>query len=122
MQFFVFGLIKGRHELPKAVEGYIFTTPIEDVTDVRGLEQIARDSMAFYAVWRGVEDSLAIYVGGEFDSLQFDIPLYSDVTIYVTGLTVALIAALNVLRERKASVTLMHYDSTTGGYYSQQVI
>ena len=41
--------------------------------------------------------------------------------LYVTGLTVALIAVLNVCREQKIKVTLYHYNRETGNYYPQEV-
>lgn len=41
--------------------------------------------------------------------------------LYVTGLTVALVAVLNVCRERKINVTLYHYNRKTGNYYPQEV-
>lgn len=41
--------------------------------------------------------------------------------LYVTGLTVALIAVLNVCREQKIKVTLYHFNRETGNYYPQEV-
>lgn len=41
--------------------------------------------------------------------------------LYVTGLTVALIAVLNVCREQKIKVTLYHYNRETEKYYPQEV-
>lgn len=43
------------------------------------------------------------------------------INIYVTGLTVALIAAINAAKEIGASVTLYHFDRETGNYFEQSV-
>lgn len=44
-----------------------------------------------------------------------------SINIYVTGLTVALIAAINAAKEIGASVTLYHFDRETGNYFEQSV-
>ena len=41
--------------------------------------------------------------------------------LYVTGLTVALIACLNATRELGIEVILWHFDRESGKYYSQEV-
>ena len=41
--------------------------------------------------------------------------------IYVTGLTVALVATINACLRVGISVTLMHYNRDTGSYYPQDV-
>ena len=115
---FVFGLCKGRHELP--CEVFLFNGEISPL-NVLWLEKIARYSLQCEAhrtetcVWN-------IRFNGEYDEAFFDFPEEATVTIYVTGLTVALIAVLNVLRSYKASVVLMHYDRETNTYYEQKVV
>lgn len=86
-----YGLCKGRHEMP--VDKYIFSENIIDPTDVYSLEAQAAEVL----------------------------PQNGSVIIYVAGLTVALIAALNVCRTRSIQVMLVHYNNATGEYYSQSV-
>ncbi len=45
----------------------------------------------------------------------------SKLNLYVTGLTVALVAVLNVTRELGIEVTLYHFNRETGEYYPQKV-
>lgn len=89
-----FGLCEGRHPMP--VEAYIFPNSIADPTDTAGLEEEARVSLA------DIDEKIHLF-------------------IYVSGLTVALISALNVCREKNISVTLMHYDTKSNNYYAQAV-
>ena len=45
----------------------------------------------------------------------------TKLNLYVTGLTVALIAVLNATRELGIKVTLWHFDRESGKYYCQEV-
>lgn len=44
-----------------------------------------------------------------------------ELTLYVTGLTVALVAVINACRGFNVKLTLMHYDRESGTYYPQEV-
>lgn len=96
MKKFTFGLCEGRHEIP--VDEYIFGTVIEDPTDTEGLAVKAANVFA-----------------------SNDIEAGDEVEIYVTGLTVALIAAIVAVKEIGATVTLYHFDRETGSYFPQLV-
>lgn len=85
-------LCEGRHEIPQAIDGSIFGTEL-DPLDLTGMEREAAEQLQ-----------------GVF-----------TLNLYVTGLTVALIAVLNVCREQKIKVTLYHYNRETGKYYPQEV-
>lgn len=85
-------LCEGRHEMPDAVEGAIFGNSV-DPLDVDGLEKIASEKLA------GVQ----------------------HLRLYVTGLTVALVAVINVCHEKCIKLTLMHFDRGSGNYYQQMV-
>lgn len=91
------GLIKGRHSIPN-VDKYLFTE-IADVTDVKAIEKVADEAIkALPSTLNGI------------------------LNIYVTGLTVALIAVLNaVRRDERFTVTLWHFNSATGEYFAQPV-
>ena len=95
-------LCEGRHQIPEAVDGSIFPQVIENPTDIYALEEeafIFFDSVLYPAIKR---------------------PRVAN--IYVTGMTVALIATLNVARRENILVTLFHYDRETGEYFPQQVV
>lgn len=87
-------LCSGRHEIKDAKDGAIFDV-IQDPTDVKGLETEAINKLA---------------------SLDIE---YLE--LYVTGLTVALIASLNACKKLDIKVTLYHFDRETGIYYKQNV-
>ena len=87
-------LCSGRHEIKDAKDGAIFDV-IQDPTDVKGLETEAINKLA---------------------SLDIE---YLE--LYVTGLTVALIASLNACKKLDIKVTLYHFDRETGTYYKQNV-
>ena len=84
-----FALCEGRHDMP--CDEAIFPGTIEDPTDVMGLVRIASDKL-----------------GG-----------CKTVVVYVTGLTVALVAVINACRDMGINLCLKHYDRNTGSYYNQ---
>lgn len=85
-------LCEGRHEMPDCVEGYIYPQTLNPL-DVSGLEE-----QAFDILWNV----------GELD-------------LYVTELTVALVAVINVCRRMGILLTLFHYNREEGKYYEQEV-
>ena len=94
------GLIKGRHTMPEKVSGYVYEALTADsITNPEKLE-----TMASYGL-----DSFKIKSG--------DI-----VNLYVTGLTVALVATLNVLQTKyKVNTVLWHYNIEDGAYFAQRL-
>lgn len=92
------GLIKGRHTLPPDVKEYIFTRALtsEEMTDNTWLYLHASEALA---------------------RLKPDV-----VEIYVTGLTQALIAVLNVCRAHRIKAVCVHYNRETGGWWKQEVL
>lgn len=87
-------LCKGRHEIPEAIDGAIFDSEVNPLK-VAELEAEAKHKLG----------KLGCKV----------------LNLYVTGLTVALVAVLNACRELGITVCLYHYDRETGSYYSQEV-
>ena len=87
-------LCKGRHEIPEAVDGAIFDCEVNPLK-VAELEAEAKYKLS----------KLSCKV----------------LNLYVTGLTVALVAVLNSCRELGIMVWLYHYDRESGTYYSQEV-
>ena len=99
-----FGVCAGRHEIVtndgNLVKNYVFDK-IVNPTDVVGLEAHARKYFKEYFETNGRP--------------------FSDVNVYVTGLTVATIAIVNVLLELKEVVCLWHYDRESEKYFSQKI-
>lgn len=123
-------LCGGRHFIPAAVDGAIFPAVIPDVTDVRGLEvaaeaAIARAALAHYRAGETDYMPTALYANvverqGRFP--QVDVAPSIDLVLYVTGLSVALVAAINACMRVGISLTLMHFNQETGDYYPQGVL
>lgn len=89
-------LCNGRHAIPDAVDGSVFEHEIADPTDVAGMEAKAHARL-------------------------FDMDITS-LELYVTGLTIALIATINACKKLDISVVLWHFDRNTGAYYKQDVL
>ena len=45
----------------------------------------------------------------------------TELTVYVTGLTVAMLSVVNVCMDRGISLLAMHYDRESGNYYPQHI-
>ncbi len=84
-------LCAGRHYIPDA-EGAVFEHAVNPL-DVEGLEQEAGH------ILRGC----------------------TELDLYVTGLTVACVAVINVCHKRGIKLTLYHYDRERDNYYPQPV-
>ena len=93
MQNLCLALCQARHPMPTEVVGSIFSQEVNPL-DVQGLEQIALDRV------RGI----------------------NSLTLYVTGLSVALVAALNACKKAGVKVVLMHYNRDNNCYYPQEVL
>jgi len=89
-------LCQGRHEIPQATEGAIFENEIADPTNTKALQAAAYAKLSAMDV--------------------------EELNLYVTGLTVALIAVINACKELGISLTLWHFDRETGGYFKQEVL
>ena len=88
----IYALCEGRHEMPEEIEGAIFSNTI-DPLDIDEMEKIASDKL---------------------EGVQF-------LTLYVTGLSVALVAVINICHQKGIELVLMHFDRATGNYYPQEV-
>ena len=85
-------LCEGRHAIPQAIDGAIFGNE---------LNPLAVDEMEAEAFRK-------------LEGLKF-------LHLYVTGLSVALVAVLNAARKLGVKVTLYHFNRENGGYYPQEV-
>ena len=117
-------LCANRHDIPQATDGYIFRE-IKNITDTYLLE-----SEAFCSLWTQCRlKEWLKYASSVFPDVKNTKkedwrtipPNKIHLNLYVTGLTVALIAVLNVCKDEKIGVTLYHYDRSTGDYFTQEV-
>lgn len=90
-------LCASRHPMPDVVKGSIFPMEV-DPTDFREMQRTACRSLK---------------TGGA-NSIK-------EVTVYVTGLTAALVAVINTCHRNGIKLTLMHFDRASGEYLPQQV-
>lgn len=119
-------LCAGRHSIPDAVDGSIFSSEIYDVTAVDKLEM-----KAYYGIWNacfrhhknnesGFLKSDDDWDGSDAEPLIICRPLHID--LYVTGLTVALVAVINCCAKEGIDLKLWHFNRDTGEYYPQDVM
>lgn len=92
-------LCKGRHEIIQAEDGSIFDTEV-DPLDVTGLQNIAMHVL------------LALKKNHKVEKLN----------LYVTGLSVALVAVINACKLLHIQLVLWHYNRDADDYYSQEVL
>ena len=88
-------LCESRHDIPGAVDGAIFPQTI-DPTDVDAAENHA------------IRVIMCSHV--------------TDLTVYVTGLTMALVATMNACHILGVTLHLMHYNTATGSYFPHDVL
>ena len=120
MNIMTLSVCEGRHEFPTCVTGSVFTA--EDIT-----RAITNPKMLEHMAFRRLFDLAPAekeWVEEEFGIGKFKDVIVEDVHLYlyVTGLTVATIAAINAARELNFKVTLMHYNRDTRDYFEQEVI
>lgn len=113
------GLCAGRHEMP--VNAYIF----DRIDNPMAFDEM--ECAASKRIWELMRDAgvlrvqAIVGVPGSMDCVTRYI-YNCEVMIYVTGLSSALIAAINALTDIGVrSITLMHYDNSDGSYQPQIV-
>ena len=109
------GLIRGRHCMP--VSEYIFDS-VEDVHDYAGVHD---------RVSRFLSDRVGISLRtgtGINQSDYTDVRVFqgdNDLVVYVTGLTSVVAEVVAACLYNGVHLTLMHYDTETGGYRPQRI-
>lgn len=109
------GLIKGRHDLP--VQEYIF----DNIEDVLNFDDIHRQVVDFLKKEVGVEVGTGLGLNGCGND---DVAIFRGkkaLTVYVTGLTAATAAVIQLCALNGVELTLMHYDSVVGDYKAQRI-
>ncbi len=118
-------LCENRHEIGAAIDGAIF----RNITDIANT--IMLEEKAFLGIWdaafrhfknheSGFLESDPEWDGSDMEPLKLSKALH--INLYVTGLTVALIATLNVCRREGIDVTLYHFNKDTEEYFPQEVL
>jgi hypothetical protein len=103
LPFFNIGLCQGRHEI-QGVKSYFFPQEVNPL-DIDWLNQ-----RAVFVIDKMVELAKADGANG------------LEVNLYVTGLTVTLVAVINACSHYpEVELTLWHYDRVSGQYYPQTV-
>lgn len=87
-------LCKGRHEIPDAVDGSVFDFEINPLKP---------DELEKQAIERLQELNVR------------------HLELYVTGLSVALVAVINATKELKIDLVLYHYNKDDNTYFAQKV-
>ena len=117
-------LCANRHEICEATDGAIFYD-IKDVTKTQQLE-----SVAYSRLWAKCYEIGAVKYASsvfpELDGTEYEdglviAPNTVALNLFVTGLTPALIAVLNVCKDYGVDVILFHYDRSTCKYFVQGV-
>lgn len=106
----------------KETDGPVFPHIVKDMSNVPELERVARERIweVCYEKYRQGKDGYFIEIKKEFSSgFKFDPRLHID--LYVTGLTVALIAVVNVCLRERIGLTLWHYDREKDDYFPQPI-
>ena len=89
----IMSLFEGRHCMPDCVEAPILHN-IHDITDINLMERQCRKSLKNC----------------------------TELILFVTGLTPALVTVINYCVSKEIPCTLMNYDRTTGRYFRQDIV
>lgn len=93
------GTVSGRHKLP--VQEYVINEEIEDVTDV---------------------DSIQKKVDKYFEENIANVDDKVELILYVTGLTLVVLAIVNACKKYGCDLVCMHYDRENDCYIGQKIL
>lgn len=93
------GTVSGRHQLP--VQEYVINEEIEDVTDVASIQK---------RVDKYFEEKLA------------NVDEKVEIILYVTGLTLVVLAIVNTCKKYGCDLVCMHYDRENNCYIGQKIL
>ena len=107
------GLCKGRHSISEVAD-YIFETELNP-TNVTEINELAYERLhALFPQTSIIGCTFAYGVDGT--------KVYrGDLTLYVTGLTVALVSVINNCKDLGINLVLMHFNRDTNDYFEQRV-
>lgn len=113
------GLIKGRHEIPQVTD-YVFNTEVNP-TDFQQMEITAKATL-YPLVKNATKEPFYLGLDSDNQSDLYTATKYrATLDLYVTGLTSALIATINVAKQLDIYITLYHFDRQSGNYLQQEV-
>lgn len=93
------GTVSGRHQLP--VQEYVINEEIEDVTDV---------------------DSIQKKVDKYFEENIANVDDKVELILYVTGLTLVVLAIVNACKKYGCDLVCMHYDRENNCYIGKKIL
>lgn len=98
---------EGRHTIAPAVDGAVFGNEIapEDLINSDKLKNQAAVALNNAVAAKSADVKAADVI----------------VNLYITGLTVAVIAAISAAKEAEYNVVCYHYDRNSGNYYPQYI-
>lgn len=114
------GLIRGRHALP--VDEYIFNEELSFPLDYKKLDETVMDFIN-EKVGVGLVRGMGIDREPDWGELVCDLIKTGnqELVVYVTGLTPCTASLIKMCACNGVSLTLMHYDPTTGEYSPQGI-
>ena len=120
-QFIKLGLTD-RHagEGMPAMDGFVFPSNINDVTDVKAMDKMAAEAiLPLLSFERVAKTALA---NAEL-SMGEQVVWESDkgIDLYVTGLTSLTAAVIKLAAHKGIPLTLWHFDRATGDYFPQVI-
>lgn len=112
------GLTSRHSETMPELEGFIFPSVVEDVTNVSAIYEEALDGISKYVSIGNVKGNwLNSYVDGGQTINRGNV----GIDLYVTGLTILTAAVIKVSAEFGVDLTLWHFDREKGDYYPQVI-
>lgn len=111
-------LCAGRHVIPDATDGSIFEGEINPL-DPSGLMDKAIDILN--PLFEDVSSTCMVNRQTDYTDIPF-VCKEGRLILFVTGLSVALVAVINACNSINLDLQLMHYDRESGQYYPQKVV
>lgn len=120
MKKLIIGVCEGRHEMP--CNRFVFGQEVNPL-DVTSLAVLANERLIDLADEAGLEwQACPARVPFQVSCTDIYAMAYNaDCIIYVTGLTVAVMAVVKAAFDSFDGVVLMHYNRESGQYYEQRI-
>lgn len=100
------------------MDGFVFPSTIEDVTDVKSMDKMAADAILPMLTFSKVaKEALANADMGDQILWQAD----KGIDLYVTGLTSLTAAVIKLAAHNGIALTLWHFDRATNSYFPQVI-
>lgn len=112
------GLTDRHAEGMPVMDGFIFPSVIDDVTDVKAMDRMAAEAILPLLQFKKVaKEALANADMGDQILWQAD----KGIDLYVTGLTSLTAAVIKLAAHNGIALTLWHFDRATNSYFPQVI-